>query len=144
MAVSFLLFFLVYDSGGLFLLLALMPGYSGEFICIILISCIPCHGCIYIDGVCPEDEGRKEWFSFSFVNYSVSIIQLELASVSLFLQDRASKTDCLQVRLRLRLVSRLLRCYLKLMCFGSILCSILGPIRLSQQLWVMIGCRRGH
>lgn len=77
-----------------------MPGYSGEFICIILISCIPCDGCIYIDGVCPEDEGRKEWYSFSFVNYSVSIIQLELASASLFLQVRASKTDCLQVRLR--------------------------------------------
>lgn len=91
MAVSFLSFFLVYDSGGLFLLLALMPGYSGEFICIILISCIPCHCCIDIDGVCPEDEGRKEWYSFSFVNYSVSIIQLELASLSLFLQDRASK-----------------------------------------------------
>lgn len=50
---------LVYDSGGLFLLLALMPDYSGELICIILISCIPCHGCIYIDGVCPEDEGRN-------------------------------------------------------------------------------------
>jgi hypothetical protein len=120
-----------------------MPGYSGEFICIILISCIPCDGCIYIDGVCPEDEGRKEWYSFSFVNYSVSIIQLELASASLFLQVRASKTDCLEVRLRLRLVSRLLRCYLKLTRFGPILCSILGLIRLFQQLLV-IGCRKGQ